>query len=313
MFMSTSTTNGSILQVTEFILMGFPGIHSWQHWLSLPLALLYLSALLANAMILLTIWQETALRQPMFYFLAVLALVDMGLSTTIMPRILAMLCFNARTISLSECFFQIYAIHVFVGLESSIFLCMAIDRYMAICHPLHYPFVITEGFVLKATLFMVFRNDLLAIPLPVLAARCHYSSRNEIDHCLCLVPSWHCDTLSRHTYGGLDGLLPRSTENLSNKILLIYSSHASLLGQNRSGDQVLLWGSQQPQGPHCPPPATSISATFGVSQERTLITIFGKAKLCSAIYQALKIFARQRFPTDSKIWEDLHFPRSEPF
>ncbi|XP_038619463.1 putative olfactory receptor 56B2 [Tachyglossus aculeatus] len=196
MFMSTSATNGSILQVTEFILMGFPGIHSWQHWLSLPLALLYLSALLANAMILLTVWQETALRQPMFYFLAVLALVDMGLSTTIMPRILAMLWFNARTVSLSECFFQIYAIHVFVGLESGIFLCMAIDRYVAICHPLRYPSVITEGFVLKATLFMVFRNDLLAIPLPILAARRHYCSRNEINHCLCsnlAVTSLACD------------------------------------------------------------------------------------------------------------------------
>ncbi|XP_038619474.1 olfactory receptor 688-like [Tachyglossus aculeatus] len=180
-----------------------------------------------QCMILLTIWQETALCQPMLYFLAVLALVDMGLSTTIMPRILAMLWFNACTISLSECFFQIYAIHDFVGLESSIFLCMAIDRYVAICHPLCYPFVITKGFVLKATLFMVFRNDLLAIPLPVLASRRHYCSRNEIDHSLLLwmvfLQIWHFDY---STYGGLDGLLPRSTENLSNKILLIYSSHA---------------------------------------------------------------------------------------
>uniref|UniRef100_F6TRB9 G-protein coupled receptors family 1 profile domain-containing protein n=1 Tax=Ornithorhynchus anatinus TaxID=9258 RepID=F6TRB9_ORNAN len=182
--------------VTEFILMGFPGIHSWQHWLSLPLALLYLSALLANAMILLTIWQEMVLHQPMFYFLAVLALVDMGLSTTIMPRILAMLWFNARTISLQECFFQIYAIHTFMGLESGIFLCMAIDRYVAICHPLRYPSVITEGFVLKATMFMVFRIGLLAIPVPILAARRNYCSRNEIDHCLCsnlAVTSLACD------------------------------------------------------------------------------------------------------------------------
>ncbi|XP_038619485.1 olfactory receptor 688-like [Tachyglossus aculeatus] len=196
MFVSIGATNGSSPQVTEFILMGFPGIHSWQHWLSLPLALFYFSALLANAMILLTIWQETVLHQPMFYFLAVLALVDMGLSTTIMPRILAILWFNACTISLSECFFQIYAIHTFMGLESGIFLCMAIDRYVAICHPLRYPSVITEGFVLKATLFMVFRVGLIAIPVTVLAARRHYCSRYEIDHCLCsnlAVTSLACD------------------------------------------------------------------------------------------------------------------------
>ncbi|XP_038620043.1 olfactory receptor 688-like [Tachyglossus aculeatus] len=196
MFVSIGASNGSSPQVTEFILMGFPGIHSWQHWLSLPLALLYLSALLANAMILLSIWQEMVLHQPMFYFLAVLALVDISMSTIIMPRILAMLWFNARTISLPECFIQIYAIHTFMGLESGIFLCMAIDRYVAICHPLRYPSVITEGFVFKATLFMVSRIDLLAIPVTVLATRRNYCSRNEIDHCLCsnlAVTSLACD------------------------------------------------------------------------------------------------------------------------
>ncbi|XP_038619650.1 putative olfactory receptor 56B2 [Tachyglossus aculeatus] len=196
MDVSNRVSNGSSHWVTEFILMGFPGIHSWQHWLSIPMALLYLSALVANTMILLTIQQEAVLHQPMFYFLVFLALVDMGLSSTIMPRILTMLWFNARTISLPECFFQIYAIHVFLGLESGIFLCMALDRYVAICHPLRYPSIITEGFVRKAAMFMVLRNGLLAIPVPVLAARQHYCSRNEIDHCMCsnlAVTSLACD------------------------------------------------------------------------------------------------------------------------
>ncbi|XP_038597797.1 putative olfactory receptor 56B2, partial [Tachyglossus aculeatus] len=196
MVVSSGASNDSKLQVTEFILMGFPGIHSWQHWLSIPLGPLYLLALVANVMILLTIWKETVLHQPMFYFLAVLALVDMGLSTTIMPRILAILWFNARTVSLPECFIQIYAIHNFLGMESGIFVCMALDRYVAICHPLRYPSVITEGFVLKATLFMVFRNGLLVVPVPVLASRRLYCSRNEIDHCLCSnlgVTSLACD------------------------------------------------------------------------------------------------------------------------
>ncbi|XP_038619711.1 olfactory receptor 52J3-like [Tachyglossus aculeatus] len=191
MFMSTSTTNGSILQVTEFILMGFPGIHSWQHWLSLPLALLYLSALLANAMILLTIWQETALCQPMFYFLAVLAVMDMDLSTTTMPRILAMLWFNARTISLSECFFQINAIHVFVGLESTIFLCMAMvvamafDRYVAICQPLRYTTILTNKVVVLMGLVSSFRAAIMVFPCIVLIKRLTFCNKNIIHHTYC--------------------------------------------------------------------------------------------------------------------------------
>ncbi|KAF3830049.1 hypothetical protein GH733_001474 [Mirounga leonina] len=62
----------------EFILMGFPGIHSWQHWLSLPLAILYLSAIGANILVLMTICQDPALQQPMYYFLGILSVVDMA-------------------------------------------------------------------------------------------------------------------------------------------------------------------------------------------------------------------------------------------
>uniref|UniRef100_A0A673UD60 G-protein coupled receptors family 1 profile domain-containing protein n=1 Tax=Suricata suricatta TaxID=37032 RepID=A0A673UD60_SURSU len=192
-----SITNSSRLQVSEFILMGLPGIHEWQHWLSLPLALLYILALGANTLILITIQHEPSLHQPMYQFLGILAIVDIGLATTIMPKILAILWFDAKIISLPECFAQIYAIHTFMAMESGIFLCMAVDRYVAICYPLRYPSIVNEAFVIKATLSMV--NGLLTIPLPILAAQRYYCSRNEIDHCLCSnlgVTSLACDDIT---------------------------------------------------------------------------------------------------------------------
>ncbi|XP_001375834.2 olfactory receptor 688 [Monodelphis domestica] len=194
-----STPNSSHLQISEFILMGFPGIHRWQHWLSFPLALLYLLALSANFLILLTIWQDLTLHKPMYKFLGILSVVDIGLATTIMPKILAIFWFDAKTISLPECFTQIYAIHWFVGMESGIFLCMAFDRYMAICHPLRYPSLVTDTFIFKAAMSMVLRNSLLVMPVPVLAALRHYCSRNEIEHCLCSnlgVISLACDDIT---------------------------------------------------------------------------------------------------------------------
>ncbi|KAM5184665.1 olfactory receptor 56B1-like [Callospermophilus lateralis] len=189
-------SNSSKFQVSEFILMGFPGIHSWQHWLSLPLALLYLSTIGANILILTTIYQDSSLKQPMYLFLGILSVVDMGLSTTIVPKILAIFWFDAKAISLPECFAQIYAIHCFLSMESGVFLCMAFDRYVAICHPLRYPLIVTNSFITKATLLMVLRNGLFVIPVPVLAAQRHYCSRNEIEHCLCSnlgVTSLACD------------------------------------------------------------------------------------------------------------------------
>ncbi|XP_012641918.1 olfactory receptor 56B1 [Microcebus murinus] len=193
---SLKVSNSSKSQVSEFILLGFPGIHRWQHWLSLPLALLYLSAIGANILILSTISQNPSLQQPMYLFLGILSVVDLGLATTIMPKILAIFWFDAKAISLPECFAQIYAIHCFLGMESGIFLCMAFDRYVAICHPLRYPSIVTNSLISKATLFMVFRNGLFVIPVPALAAQRNYCSRNEIEHCLCSnlgVTSLACD------------------------------------------------------------------------------------------------------------------------
>ncbi|XP_044524739.1 olfactory receptor 56B1-like [Gracilinanus agilis] len=182
---SVQQSNISYFQVTEFILLGLPGIHSWQHWLSLPLAFLYLSALAANLLILLTIWQEAALHQPMYEFLGILSVVDIGLATAIMPKILSIFWFDAKAITLSGCFTQMFAIHCFMGMESGVFLFMAIDRYIAICNPLRYPSIITSTFVLRACAFLVLRIVLLAMPVPVLAAQRNYCSKNEIDHCLC--------------------------------------------------------------------------------------------------------------------------------
>ncbi|XP_043849743.1 olfactory receptor 56B1-like [Dromiciops gliroides] len=196
MIPSVQQSNISHFQVTEFILLGFPGIHSWQHWLSLPLAFLYLLALGANLLILMTIWRETSLHQPMYEFLGILSIVDMGLASTIMPKILSIFWFDAKAISLSECFVQIFAIHCFLGMESGIFLCMAIDRYIAICYPLRYPSIVTATFVLKASGVMVLRNVILVVPVPVLAAQRDYCFKNEIEHCLCSnlgVTSLACD------------------------------------------------------------------------------------------------------------------------
>ncbi|XP_035121494.1 olfactory receptor 56B34-like [Callithrix jacchus] len=248
-----SITNSSGFQVSEFILMGFPGIHEWQHWLSLPLALLYLLALGANLFIIITIQHEPMLHEPMYHLLGILAVVDIGLATTIMPKILAIFWFDAKPISLPECFAQIYAIHSFMCMESGIFLCMAVDRYMAICYPLQYPSIVTEAFVIKATLSMVLRNGLLTIPVPVLAAQRHYCSRNEIDHCLCSnlgVTSLACDDITINRFyqlalvwvvvGSDMGLVFASYSLIIRSVLRLNSAKATSKALNTCSSHLIL-------------------------------------------------------------------------
>ncbi|XP_051047986.1 LOW QUALITY PROTEIN: putative olfactory receptor 56B2 [Phodopus roborovskii] len=185
MFQIFRDSNSSSFQLSEFILMGFPGIHSWQHWLSFPLALFYVLALIANTFIVAVIYQEASLHQSMYHFLGILAIFDMGLATKIKTKILAILWFNAKTISFNECFARMYAIHFFVTMESGILVCMAIDRYIVICRPLRYPSIVTESFVVKATMLMALRNCVAPMSVPVLAAQRNYCFRNQINHCFC--------------------------------------------------------------------------------------------------------------------------------
>jgi olfactory receptor len=79
--------NNTETQVTEFIMMCFPGMQDTQHWLSIVLAPLLILALGANFVLLFTIWQETSLHEPMYYLLAILSVLDVILCLTLIPKV----------------------------------------------------------------------------------------------------------------------------------------------------------------------------------------------------------------------------------
>ncbi|XP_038619296.1 olfactory receptor 56A3-like [Tachyglossus aculeatus] len=178
-------TNSSSTTISDFLLNCFveAGIH--QLGLSMVLALLFFVALGANALLLLTIWLEESLHQPMYYLLSILSLLDFVLCLTVIPKVLAIFWLGWRSISFAGCFLQMFIMNNFLAMESCTFMVMAYDRYVAICHPLQYPSIVTEQFVAKAAIFIVARNTLLSFPLPILSALLHYCRTNVIEHCLC--------------------------------------------------------------------------------------------------------------------------------
>ncbi|XP_036782989.2 olfactory receptor 56A1 [Manis pentadactyla] len=195
-------SNYSTAAVFEFLLICFPNYQTWQHWLSLPLSLLFLLAMGANTTLLLTIWREASLHEPMYYLLSLLSLLDMVLCLTVIPKVLAIFWFDLRSISFSACFLQMFIMNSFLPMESCTFMVMAYDRYVAICHPLRYPSIITDQFVAKASVFILARNALITAPIPILTARLHYCGRNVIENCICAnlsVSRLSCDnfTLNR--------------------------------------------------------------------------------------------------------------------
>ncbi|XP_068090793.1 olfactory receptor 56A1-like [Hyperolius riggenbachi] len=166
-----------------FTFICFPEVQSWD--IGSLFMVLLMVAVVCNVMLLFIVLIEPKLHHPMYYFMAMLAVVDILLSTVTTPRALLTLWSNARITTETTCFSQMFFITYWSAMESSIFLFMAYDRYVAICNPLHYPTIITNSFVVKACLFIIVRNTIIALPPPVMASRLDYCSSREIPNCFC--------------------------------------------------------------------------------------------------------------------------------
>ncbi|KAM9173778.1 olfactory receptor 52M1-like [Pangshura tecta] len=170
---------------STFILLGIPGLESAHIWISIPLCTIYTIAVLGNFTILFLVRREPSLHEPMYYFLCMLAASDLVLCTSILPKMLAIFWFNSREINFSACLTQMYFFNCFATIESGIFVAMAFDRYVAICHPLRHSTILTNRMVLKIGLAVVLRGCLLVLPYPLLASRWTYCKTNIIPHTYC--------------------------------------------------------------------------------------------------------------------------------
>ena len=177
--------NRSIFHPTTFFLIGIPGLEQVHGWISLPFCSVYLVALLGNITILLVIKTEKTLREPMFYFLAILSTIDLALSTTSVPCMLGIFWFDAHEISFGACVAQMFLIHAFTGMEAEVLLAMAFDRYVAICAPLHYTTILTSRVLMGISMCIVIRPVLLTLPMIYLVYRLPFCQAYIIPHSYC--------------------------------------------------------------------------------------------------------------------------------
>ncbi|XP_030921210.1 olfactory receptor 52H1-like [Geospiza fortis] len=142
--------NESSFDPITFVLTGIPGMEESHIWISVPFCLMYLTAVLSNLLLLFLIATDRSLHEPMYLFLAMLALSDLLLSTTTVPKMLAIFWFGAREISFDACVTQMFFTHFSFIVESSVLLAMAFDRYVAVCAPLRYGALLTPSAIAKA-------------------------------------------------------------------------------------------------------------------------------------------------------------------
>ncbi|XP_042639290.1 olfactory receptor 51V1-like [Orycteropus afer afer] len=181
-----SMTSISNFSDSNFVLTGFPGLEVDYLWICIPFSFIYAMVFLGNCMVLHVIQTEPNLHEPMFYFLAMLALTDlcMGLSTVHM--VLGILLGLIQEISLDSCIAQSYFIHGLSFMESSVLLAMAFDHYIAICNPLHYASILTNNKIKKIGMAILGRSSLLIPPVIIRLKFLDYCCPHILSHSFCL-------------------------------------------------------------------------------------------------------------------------------
>ena len=171
--------------VTEFILLGLTQDPVRKKIVFTTFLIFYFGTLLGNFLIITTIKTSRALGSPMYFFLFHLSLSDTCFSTCIAPRMIADALLKNATISFNECIVQVFSFHFFGCLEIFILVLMAVDRYVAICKPLHYMAIMNHRVcgVLVAVAWVgscvhSSAQIFLALSLP-------FCGPNVIDHYLC--------------------------------------------------------------------------------------------------------------------------------
>ncbi|XP_060092337.1 olfactory receptor 6V1 [Heteronotia binoei] len=176
---------GNDTQPVEFILMGFSMSRVLQKVLFAPCLALYLLMLAGNATVVSMICFDSRLHTPMYFFLCNFSVAEMLVTSTVVPRMLVGLGAERDTIPFGECLAQFY---FYFSLGTTVFLLMAvmsIDRYVAICHPLHYSTILTNDVCLQSAFAVWATSFFSMIPPAAIRAGMSFCRSNEIDHFFC--------------------------------------------------------------------------------------------------------------------------------
>lgn len=202
--------NTSDLSPSSFILASIPGLEAAHFWMSILLCSMYILAVTGNCIVMLIVKMEPSLHVPMYFFLCMLAAIDLVLSTATVPRILSFYWFDTREISFGACLVQMFLIHTLSAIESTVLLAMAVDRYVAICHPLRHAAILTNTMTAKIGLVAVARGVLFFLPLPLLLLPLPFCSSRMLSHSFCLhqdVMNLACANITPSMVYGLTAIL----------------------------------------------------------------------------------------------------------
>ncbi|KAM3924576.1 olfactory receptor 2A12-like [Leptodactylus fuscus] len=171
--------------VTEFLLLGFQVTEGLRLFLFCLFFVIYCGSICGNLLIISLVSSTKNLHTPMYFFISLLAIFDMLLTTDIVPNMLHTLLNNGATITVIGCIVQFYFFSTSEAFQCLLLALMSYDRYVAICNPLRYTTLMTNTYCLILSVicfFFVFSVILIYI---ITIAKLNFCSPNIIDHLFC--------------------------------------------------------------------------------------------------------------------------------
>ncbi|XP_032757796.1 olfactory receptor 1J4-like [Rattus rattus] len=171
--------------VSEFILLGLPIKPEEQGMYFALFLAMYLTTVLGNLLIILLIRLDSHLHTPMYFFLSHLAFTDISFSSVTVPKMLRNMHTQDSSIPYTECIAQMYFFILFTDLDNFLLTSMAYDRYVAICHPLHYTAIMREELCILLVAMSWILSCVSALSHTLLLARLSFCADNTIPHFFC--------------------------------------------------------------------------------------------------------------------------------
>ncbi|XP_003461848.2 olfactory receptor 4A15-like [Cavia porcellus] len=171
--------------VTEFVFLGLTQDPNGQRALFVIFLFIYMVTMVGNLLIMVTVFVSPSLGSPMYFFLAYLSLMDAVYSTAISPKMLVDLLSGKKIISFPVCMAQLFVGHLFAGAEVFLLVVMALDRYVAICKPLHYTTLMNRRVCILLLVVAWAGGFVHSVVQLVFVSSLPFCGPNVIDHFMC--------------------------------------------------------------------------------------------------------------------------------
>ncbi|XP_075399593.1 olfactory receptor 7E178-like [Tenrec ecaudatus] len=206
----------NLTYVSEFVLLGLSEDPDLQPLLFGMFLFAYLVTVLGNLIIILAVSYDAQLHTPMYFFLSNLSLTDIGFTSTTVPKLMADIQTHSRVISYAGCLTQMSFFMLLGCLDSLLLAVMAYDRFVAICHPLHYRIIMNPRLCGLLVWVSIFISLLVSQLHNSVVLQVTYFKEVEIAHFFCdpsqllnlACSDAFTDNIVMYVVGALSGFLP---------------------------------------------------------------------------------------------------------